>query len=138
MEAIAIDHQDYVDIPEPPKGKGGRPVDPRLLQIAIRCHKKTDAHKVTVFRCIGTAKGCTTAWKCKTRIKKRILGHFSITVNSIADERTASTITWLNSALRNRQKSVTLINQVQIRQWYTMSPENVRRKFPLCSVYSYC
>ena len=63
---------------------------------------------------------------------------FSITVNSMADERTASTITWLNSALRNRQKSVTLINQVQIRQWYTMSPENVRRKFPLCSVYSYC
>ena len=39
MEVITIDHQDYVDIPEPPKGKGGRPVDPRLLRIAIRCHK---------------------------------------------------------------------------------------------------
>ena len=48
---------------------------------------------------------------------------FSITVNSIADERTASTITWLNSALR---------------QWYLMSPENVRRRFLLYSVYSYC
>ena len=34
---------------------------------------------------------------------------------------TALTIIWLNSARRNGQKSVTLINQVQIRQWYLMS-----------------
>jgi len=32
----------------------------------------------------------------------------------MADERTASTITWLNSALCSSQKSATLINQVQI------------------------
>ncbi|OJA07519.1 hypothetical protein AZE42_10753 [Rhizopogon vesiculosus] len=71
----AASRQDYVDIPEPPpKGKGGRPVDPRLLHIAIRCYKKTDANKITAFRCIGTAKGCTMACKFKTRIKK-ILGH---------------------------------------------------------------
>ncbi|KAG2130247.1 hypothetical protein DEU56DRAFT_757921 [Suillus clintonianus] len=51
IEAITINHCDYVDVPEPiPKGKGGHP---------------------------GTAKGpgCTAAWKCKTRIKKHIFGH---------------------------------------------------------------
>jgi len=43
----------------------------------------------------------------------------------MADERTASTITWLNSALRSSQKSATLINQVQIRQWALMNPDRV-------------
>lgn len=63
MEALIIDHHDYVDIPEPiPKGKGGRPGDPRLVNLAIRCHKKDDPKKVTIFRCVGTAKGCTTAF----------------------------------------------------------------------------
>ncbi|KIM57247.1 hypothetical protein SCLCIDRAFT_1219592 [Scleroderma citrinum Foug A] len=39
---------------------------------------------------------------------------FDISVNSMADERTASTMSWLNTALRNSQKSSTLINQIQI------------------------
>jgi hypothetical protein len=60
------------------------------------------------------------------RLKFFAVKIFSITVNSMADERTASTITWLNSALRNRQKSTTLINQVQIRQWHLMNTEDVR------------
>ncbi|KAG2134814.1 hypothetical protein DEU56DRAFT_404574 [Suillus clintonianus] len=48
----------------------------------------------------------------------------------MADERTASTMTWLNSALRNRQKSTTLINQVQIRQWHFMNAENNKSPRP--------
>ena len=36
----------------------------------------------------------------------------------MADERTASTINWLNSPLRNRQLAQTLIDMTQIRQWY--------------------
>ena len=42
---------------------------------------------------------------------------FDISVNSMADERTASTMSWLNTALRNSQKSSTLINQIQILLW---------------------
>lgn len=55
---------------------------------------------------------------------------FDITVNSMADERTASTMNWLNSALRSSQKSSTIINQVQIRQWALMNPERVCTVFP--------
>ncbi|KIJ56071.1 hypothetical protein M422DRAFT_239273 [Sphaerobolus stellatus SS14] len=43
---------------------------------------------------------------------------FSIFPNSMADERTASTMTWFNSAVRNRQDVSNLINMVQIRQYY--------------------
>ncbi|OJA10269.1 hypothetical protein AZE42_13567 [Rhizopogon vesiculosus] len=41
----------------------------------------------------------------------------------MADERTASTVTWLNSALRSSQESSTMVGQVQIRQWALMGPE---------------
>ncbi|OAX39633.1 hypothetical protein K503DRAFT_799488 [Rhizopogon vinicolor AM-OR11-026] len=52
---------------------------------------------------------------------------FEITVNSMADERTASTVTWLNSALRSSQKGSTIIGQVQIRQWALMDPERNKK-----------
>ncbi|KAG2112346.1 uncharacterized protein F5147DRAFT_744584 [Suillus discolor] len=69
VEALTINHCDYVDVPEPvPKGKGG----------SISCHKKNDPKKVIIFRCVGTAKGYTTAWKCETHIKKHIFGHATI------------------------------------------------------------
>ncbi|KAF8129741.1 hypothetical protein EV363DRAFT_1432293 [Boletus edulis] len=35
-------------------------------------------------------------------------------------------MTWLNSSLRSSQKSSTLINQVQVRQWVVMQREQVR------------
>ena len=41
----------------------------------------------------------------------------SASVNSMADERTASNFTWFNSSLRNRQKVETLTRMIQIRQW---------------------
>jgi hypothetical protein len=34
------------------------------------------------------------------------------------DERTNSTITWLNSAIHGNQKAQTLIDMIQIGQWY--------------------
>lgn len=36
----------------------------------------------------------------------------------MADERTASNITWFNSAVRNKQHVPTLVNMIQICQWY--------------------
>jgi hypothetical protein len=36
----------------------------------------------------------------------------------MADERTVSTFSWLNSALRNRQDVATVVRQTQIRQYY--------------------
>ena len=42
---------------------------------------------------------------------------YSATVNSMADERTASNFTWFNSGLRNRQNVSTLTWMIQIRQW---------------------
>ena len=52
----------------------------------------------------------------------------------MADERTASTMSWLNSALRNAQKSATLINQVQVRQWALMNPDHVCHSSGICSL----
>ena len=42
----------------------------------------------------------------------------------MADERTQSTFTWLNSASRNRQHLHTMVSQAQIRQYYH-SPQPV-------------
>jgi hypothetical protein len=43
---------------------------------------------------------------------------FSMTINSMADERTNSYLTWLNSPLRGKQHSETLINMIQVGQWH--------------------
>lgn len=40
----------------------------------------------------------------------------------MADERTGSTFTWLNSPLRSRQQVKTLVRTVQIRSWYKHDP----------------
>jgi len=36
----------------------------------------------------------------------------------MAEERTVSTFTWLNTRLRNNQSVETLVEQTQIRQWH--------------------
>jgi hypothetical protein len=51
---------------------------------------------------------------------------FSIVPNSMAEERTVSGVTWLNSALRNRQMVSTIVDQLQVRQYYGFQPQ-VRR-----------
>ncbi|KAI0755573.1 ribonuclease H-like domain-containing protein [Fomes fomentarius] len=43
---------------------------------------------------------------------------YLIAVNSMADERTASNFTWFNLAIRNRQEVRTLVDMIQVRQWY--------------------
>ncbi|KAK0431439.1 ribonuclease H-like domain-containing protein [Armillaria borealis] len=43
---------------------------------------------------------------------------FSVLVNSMPDERTGSKITWFNSPLWINQKVSTLINMIQVGQWY--------------------
>ncbi|KAF8600206.1 hypothetical protein BDV93DRAFT_559689 [Ceratobasidium sp. AG-I] len=48
---------------------------------------------------------------------------FSIVPNSMTDERTVSTFTWLNSALRNHQDVATVVRQTQIRQFYGWDEE---------------
>jgi hypothetical protein len=42
---------------------------------------------------------------------------FSITVNSMADERTNSTLTWFNSPLRGRQDVQTIRDMLQVGQY---------------------
>jgi hypothetical protein len=43
---------------------------------------------------------------------------FSILVNSMPDERTNSTITWFNSAIRGNQSVWTIVDMIQVGQWY--------------------
>ena len=43
---------------------------------------------------------------------------FSVLVNSMPDERTGSKITWFNSPLRANQDVSTLVNMIQVGQWY--------------------
>ena len=50
-------------------------------------------------------------------IKMLAIKIYSICPDSMADEHTASTITWFNSAVRNRQEVSTLIDMVQVRQY---------------------
>lgn len=47
---------------------------------------------------------------------------FSTTPNSMAEERTVSVISSINSAKRNRQHVATIVNQTQIRQFYGFDP----------------
>ncbi|PVF91234.1 hypothetical protein CPB86DRAFT_386798 [Serendipita vermifera] len=47
----------------------------------------------------------------------------SVIPNSMFDERTTSTFTWMNTALRNRQKVASIKNKVQIRQHYLNDPQ---------------
>ena len=48
---------------------------------------------------------------------------FSVMPSSMADERTMSTFTWLNSALRNRQLVETVVDMAQVREWYRKERE---------------
>ncbi|CDO73916.1 hypothetical protein BN946_scf185016.g73 [Trametes cinnabarina] len=43
---------------------------------------------------------------------------YSIAVNSMAEERTMSNFTWFNSKLRSQQQVKTLVDMIQVRQWY--------------------
>ena len=57
---------------------------------------------------------------------------FSVLVNSMSDERTASKFTWLNAPLRGRQDVQNIVDMVQIGQWYA---KNVVCFFFSCSLY---
>ncbi|KAG1835015.1 hypothetical protein DFJ58DRAFT_821041 [Suillus subalutaceus] len=46
----------------------------------------------------------------------------------MADERTVSTIMWLNSPTRSRQDIATLKETIQIRQWHRWKPDSVASK----------
>ncbi|KAH8080739.1 hypothetical protein BXZ70DRAFT_910950 [Cristinia sonorae] len=48
---------------------------------------------------------------------------FSVVPHSMADERTASTVTWLNSPKRARQSVPTIMSMVQICQFYMSPPK---------------
>lgn len=50
---------------------------------------------------------------------------YSIAVNSMAEERTVSTFTWFNSRLRNNQEVQTLVDMIQVRQWYLYKVESI-------------
>jgi hypothetical protein len=41
----------------------------------------------------------------------------------MADERTMSVVTWLNSARRSRQQISTVADHVKIRGWHRYKPE---------------
>ncbi|KAJ3720671.1 hypothetical protein C8R42DRAFT_643053 [Lentinula raphanica] len=62
---------------------------------------------------------------------------FSMTVNSMADERTNSHITWFNSALRSNQKADVLIDMVLVGQWYGKH-QNDKAKSPRHPVVRFC
>ncbi|KAI0759610.1 hypothetical protein BC629DRAFT_1454856 [Irpex lacteus] len=53
---------------------------------------------------------------------------FSILVNSMPDERTASKFTWLNSPLRGNQNTQTLIDMIQVGQYYARKVHDLIHK----------
>src|SRR5258708_1156226 len=48
---------------------------------------------------------------------------FAISPNSMAEERTVSGITYVNSAFRALQSVSTVTNQVKVCQWYSFDPK---------------
>ena len=51
------------------------------------------------------------------------------------DERTQSTVTWLNSPYRSRQEVVTLQDHIKIRQWHRYNLDEVSLIGPiLCHI----
>ncbi|EPQ50285.1 hypothetical protein GLOTRDRAFT_50829, partial [Gloeophyllum trabeum ATCC 11539] len=48
---------------------------------------------------------------------------FSVSVNSMVDERAMSSVTWLNSKLRSRQDILTLNDTIMIRGWHRWNPQ---------------
>jgi hypothetical protein len=53
----------------------------------------------------------------------------------MAEERTVSGVLWINTAKRNRQKVSTIMNQIQIRQYYGFDPkvsEFIQSDLKLC------
>ncbi|GAB1523767.1 hypothetical protein RhiTH_006917 [Rhizoctonia solani] len=81
---------------------------------------------------IGRETAAYTWWlDLKEHPMARLLAHFAlmllaITANSMADERTVSTFTWLNSGLRNGQDVATIVRQTQIRQFYGWKEANAK------------
>ena len=47
----------------------------------------------------------------------------------MADERTQSTVTWLNSPHRSRQEVATLQDHIKIRQWHRYNGNKVCNSF---------
>jgi hypothetical protein len=53
---------------------------------------------------------------------------FSTTPNSMADERTASVVTSINTPRANNQLVATIADQVQIKQWYAYDEETHKKR----------
>lgn len=53
-----------------------------------------------------------------TIVQELAIKVYSIRPHSIADERVASSVTWVNSGRRARMQVGTIFAQVQVRQWY--------------------
>ncbi|KAG2339705.1 hypothetical protein BDR05DRAFT_951027 [Suillus weaverae] len=49
---------------------------------------------------------------------------FLVLINSMPDKRTGSKLTWLNSAIQGNQNAQTLVDMIQIGQWYGTKAEN--------------
>ncbi|KAJ3931470.1 MAG: hypothetical protein NXY57DRAFT_1039174 [Lentinula lateritia] len=82
-----------------------------------------------------------------TQIKfARVIGYlavkiFSITINSMADERTNSMITWFNSPYQGHQTSQTVESMVMVGQWYRRHDEASKvvpapRKHPVVKFFN--
>ncbi|KAG1891136.1 ribonuclease H-like domain-containing protein [Suillus subluteus] len=88
-------------------------------------------HQIEAFWCDEwpfnqqVKEGNPLAWweSLQNHLHARVLAHlaiklFSVLVNSMPDERTNSTITWFNSPIRGNQNAQTLVDMIQIGQWY--------------------
>ncbi|KAG9041166.1 hypothetical protein FS837_012651 [Tulasnella sp. UAMH 9824] len=68
---------------------------------------------------------CPLIWwkKLQYHSQASLLALLSICANSMADERTMSKVTKLNTHLRNRQEVQTLVDMIQIASYTTFNPE---------------
>ncbi|KAG1876198.1 hypothetical protein F4604DRAFT_1759890 [Suillus subluteus] len=54
---------------------------------------------------------------------------FSVSPTSMPDERTMSTITWLNSPRQSRQEIGTLQDHIKIRQWHRFDSNKLKTPY---------
>ncbi|TBU55069.1 hypothetical protein BD310DRAFT_1041341 [Dichomitus squalens] len=85
----------YEDLGEEPDLRaGGRPIEPLLLKVSLRCRSRSDSTEKVLVRCLAS-RGCGTTWVAP-RSKARVLKHVAsctwlpVHLRSAADELIAA------------------------------------------------
>jgi hypothetical protein len=117
--------------------KGAAPFNRPFSERTITRHWWTEVQRNDMADVLGVSPCSTYAdLLCLIDRKALAIKINSVMVNSMVDERTMSTISWLNAAKRNRQEVNSIKEQIIIRQWHRWNPDVVHHhSIPSANIY---